>query len=513
MSDDKKNANESKGAKPLKNNRKSGSDKPSRSAKQSYTDTPAKSDKKAAKTKPDNKKTHSQKSSPSTIVLSTQSGASDKSASDKNAPDKSAPDKPVSGDKAVSQNKAGNKQADTNQPAKNKRAKTESTTKAETKSKETTTGNLFNARPAPRLNTGKKSRKLNWLPVMAICLAIITLIAVIWTTYYQNEMQQGWGALQTSLDQQWNEQKQQTESTSNKAENSLQNARNNQNAINQQQQLIQQLQQTLTGMQARIRELSGRQQQDWMLAEAEYLIGLAEYKVLLEKDKNTAIALLKTADEKVLAIGDNTLIQLRKAIAQDISNLQLVVAPDINGIAAQIDAVIQQIPQLNIIAYELLVKAARRESQREQSSSENTDYSWDKFYNRFLQDFVIIKDHSQPVKPLMTPEQRSNLNANIQLALQQAQIGLMRAQQPIYDRNLDNAAKWIKEFYKNDDTSQAIIKQLKTIRQVRVNIDMPEQLSAKKQIQQINQQRLYQWLEKSNTGKTPINNLPLPEKK
>lgn len=356
---------------------------------------------------------------------------------------------------------------------------------------------LFKAKPAPKLNSARAKTTSKIIPVFVILLTIVTLIAVFWTTYYQYQFEHDWQKLKIDLDQKIEQQTQLTQSIRQKAENSLQATRTNQSTINQQQQLIQQLKQTLSATHERIRELSGRQQQDWLLAEAEYLIKLAEYKILLEKDKITAINLLKTADEKVLLIGDNTLIKLREAIAQDIANLQLIAELDISGIAVQLDATMKQIPALNMLAYEVL----NREEDIQVKEQETQKSSWQQFYERFLTDFVIIKDHSKPVKPLMTPQQSNHLNANIQLALQQAQFALIRSEQHLYHLNLDNAIVWINTYYQNDSTSQTVLKNLNYLRQISVNIDTPSELSAKKRIQSINQQRLYQWLEKSKPNR------------
>ena len=256
------------------------------------------------------------------------------------------------------------------------------------------------------------------MPIVAILLALITIGLVSWSAYQQHLMQQDWASLENDLNQQIKQQSAVNQSANQTAQSGLSAATDNQRLLVQQAQLIQQLRQSLTVTQERIRELSGRRHQDWMLAEAEYLIKLAEYKITLEKDKITAIGLLKAADEKVLAIGDNSLIELRQALATDIANIQLVVAPDISGIAVQLEAIVQQIPELSILALEF-EPIAKRASQE---STESKEFSWQGVYEDFLDDFVTIKDHSQPVKPLMTLEQRGNLNANIQMALQQAQL-------------------------------------------------------------------------------------------
>ena len=353
------------------------------------------------------------------------------------------------------------------------------------------TNNLFNAKPAPRLAGPKAGQKSKLVPMIAILLALITIGLVAWSSYQQQLMQQGWRHLESELNQQMQQQSAVNQSANQTAQSGLSAATDNQRLLVQQAQLIQQLRQSLTVTQQRIRELSGRRHQDWMLAEAEYLIKLAEYKITLEQDKLTAIGLLKTADEKILGIGDNSLIELRQAIAQDIGNLQLVVAPDVSGIAVQLETIVQQIPELSIIALEFEPLANAGKVAEDPSEG----FSWQKLYQNFLDDFVEVKDHSQPVQPLMTLEQRGNLNANIQMALQQAQIALLRGEQELYETNISKATAWIKDFFKLDEPAQLILGSLEELRQNQVNIDLPKQLASKQAITAINQKRLYQWLE------------------
>ncbi len=358
-----------------------------------------------------------------------------------------------------------------------------------------TTKPMFSAKPAPKLKTAKRKRKKNLLPIIAILLAVIAITALVWTSYHQYQINQDWQAMQNSVASQLESQSQSNQASQQAASSGLETARNNLTIINQQRQLIQQLTESLTSTQERIRELSGRRQQDWMLAEAEYLINLADFKITIEKDKQSAIALLKTADEKVAQIGDNRLSTLRQTIAQDISNLQLIITPDLTGTFVKIDAIINQIPQLEIIWLELNPIQERVENL---SQEKDESFEWGKIFRDFIDDFVSIKDHSE-VEPLMTPEQHGNLNANVQLALQQAQIALFQGDQKLYQISLGKAANWIQEYFKDDPKTHVLLEEIETLKQIQVNMDSPSQLLTKQEIININQDRLYQWLDTSST--------------
>ena len=349
----------------------------------------------------------------------------------------------------------------------------------------------FDAKPAPKLSSPQKQSKGRSGLILSLFILVLALAGIGWTSYNQYLMQQNWQDLQTELNQNAKSSGQISQSAQQTAQTSLQSATQNQNLLNQQAQLIAQLRQALTATQERVRELSGRQKEDWLLAEAEYLIKLAEYKITLEKDKNSAIALLKTADQRVMQIADNSLIELRQVIANDIANLQLVVAPDVSGISSQLKAVASQVPSLDLKALEF----SPIEQSMKEAETKSEEFSWKDLYSNFLDDFVTTKHHDEARKPLMTPEQRGNLNANVQLALQQAQIGMLREEQSFYESNLADAKSWITEFFVDNEKTQAVASNLDQLTTYRVVIDLPRKLQSKTAIQAINQQRLYQWLE------------------
>ena len=65
---------------------------------------------------------------------------------------------------------------------------------------------------------------------------------------------------------------------------------------------------------------------------------------------------------------------------------------------------------------------------------------------QFIKDFVKITPHNEARKPLMSIEQRTNLNNNIQLAIQQAQIALVQGNETLYRLNIENAIEIAQDF-------------------------------------------------------------------
>ena len=62
----------------------------------------------------------------------------------------------------------------------------------------------------------------------------------------------------------------------------------------------------------------------------------------------------------------------------------------------------------------------------------------------------------------------------------------------MYLTNIDNAIEWIEAFFKKDELATNLLSELRTLRETRITADLPNSLGSRKQIETINQDRLYQ---------------------
>jgi uroporphyrin-III C-methyltransferase len=365
---------------------------------------------------------------------------------------------------------------------------------------------LFNAKPLPKMHA-KRSKTDKLIPAIIGLLLIAAIIISAWTLYQQQLFTQDWQQMQSRLDNQISDQTSVIKQAQTASQASLQTIGQTQNQVNQLSQSNRQLSESLFSTQERIKELSGRKKQDWMLAEASYLIKIAQLQLTLQKDKNTATQLLKTADSRLIELADNSLLPIRQAIAKDLSDLSLIIEPDVVGLAYSLDAVSKQIPQLEIAAFQFtpLEKQHSQPLVEEQSK----EFELKQIYQKFLKDFVVIKDHSEPVKPLMSTDQRANLNSNIQLAIQQAQIAIAQGNKALYQLHINNAIDWVNEFFINNEKTSELVRQLNQLKTQAITVNYPQSLRAKKALDEISQQQVYRWLENSmpkNNSNNPQSN-------
>jgi uroporphyrin-3 C-methyltransferase len=180
----------------------------------------------------------------------------------------------------------------------------------------------------------------------------------------------------------------------------------------------------------------------WRLAEAEFLLKQAHQRLFITHDAETADLLLASADSAIMQQKDPGLLPVRTAIASDRAALRKVPRVDHDGIYLRLQALSSQVGML---------ASANRFLQEE--STDNTDEALsyrEKLLNRLV-NIVRIRHHDQAVEPLLPPEQEVYLRQNIQLALVQAQLGLLQNQQQTYQSNLERIDAWVRQYCQTED--------------------------------------------------------------
>ena len=143
---------------------------------------------------------------------------------------------------------------------------------------------------------------------------------------------------------------------------------------------------------------------DWVLAEAEYLILAATQRLALERDVDTAVAALRAADQRLRSAEHPDLIPIRDKIIADVTALEAVHLPDVEGLAIYIGKTIDQVDSLPTkpIAEELTPFATVR-------SGEYAAEDWRKLGYAIWSDLVElveVKDAELPDGVLFDPELR-----------------------------------------------------------------------------------------------------------
>jgi len=256
---------------------------------------------------------------------------------------------------------------------------------------------------------------------------------------------------------------------------------------------IQTISEQLAATRRQIQSVSGRHQSDWLLAEADYLVRIASNRLLLERDHVTALALLMSADERIVLMDDPSLQPAREALARDMAMLRLLKREDIAGIAFRISGLIPQLKTLPILAFQLPEDTL--EEIEQPVSSANT--SWYENLKQAAAELSVkwfeIRDHGRPVTPLMAPETETLLVNNMMLQLQTAQYSVLRQHSELYHHSLTQLKTRVTEYFDiNDQIVIAFLNEIDSLNAMSIRAELPDSLQARVIISRLVEQRLQQ---------------------
>lgn len=235
-----------------------------------------------------------------------------------------------------------------------------------------------------------------------------------------------------------------------------------------------QLRQQVEGQQQRLANLSTTSREDWLLAEAEYLLKIANQRVLIERTTDNAVALLRSADERLQqasqGIGDAELFAIRKALSSDLSALEGIEPVDKEGLYLRLYALAERVddlPRLHVEAFPTLAETA------EETAEDGVEPGWASRIWRGLRDltgsldrYVRIDDVEAPAKPLVDSYATRLAALNVRLLLEQAQLALLQEEATVYRHSLEKAQVLLQNYYLPSEQNtrlQAALAELATL--------------------------------------------------
>ena len=259
------------------------------------------------------------------------------------------------------------------------------------------------------------------------------------------------------------------------------------------------LETTLEQIAGRVNEISTSSRTDWQIAEVEYFLRLAIDSLIIESNIKTAQSLLEAADRLVREIDDVGLISVRQAIADDLVAIRGIRVPDYQGMAFTLNALSKQVGNLKMPLESRQTEVGSTETEQstiaEVAPVETTWLQRIKIklaeLGNQLSALVQIRRTDQPIEPLMPPEQQAYLTQNLHLMLEQAQLALLRRNQPLFQQSLDKALGWIQTYYDpKDAASISFVKNLTALKDNQISLELPDISSSLRTFKQFQSQRL-----------------------
>ncbi len=225
------------------------------------------------------------------------------------------------------------------------------------------------------------------------------------------------------------------------------------------------------------RQVKQRQPSDWLLHEAEYLVRVAARTLLLEHDTTAAIGLLKNADARLADLNDPTFLPARKLVHEDIKSLELMPVLQTDEVVLTLMAMNNQIAMLPLA----MVEVGAEDNINQELSSDINDWQANltKTWQKFLDDFIRVRQRTGMVEPLVTPKQQQHLKQNIKLKIQLALWAASERKSDIYQKSLADIKLWFTEFFDIEEAkNKRFLAALTDLQTQRVSFEYPSELTS-----------------------------------
>jgi uroporphyrin-3 C-methyltransferase len=183
----------------------------------------------------------------------------------------------------------------------------------------------------------------------------------------------------------------------------------------------------------------------WRVAEAQYLVKLANDQLQFSNNIPLAIILIQEADNKLANIADNSLNEIRKALAIGLLQLQSIPQVDVTALYLRLNVLNDQIDKLPLPFNPKDGQAQRNLSPYPTELpwwKAGLIYSWDA-----LRKIIIVSNNDTHSLPLVMPEEKILLYQNLHAQIENAIWGLLHRQETIYKVSLTRAIGWIRQYF------------------------------------------------------------------
>lgn len=215
------------------------------------------------------------------------------------------------------------------------------------------------------------------------------------------------------------------------------------------------------------------QNQDWLLLKARYYLELGQINTFWSDNFKATIALLQQADDLLKQVNEPKIMDVRQAIAKEISALKATPTVDVAGLLSQLDAAQISVSNLTI---QSTIDESETEAQTETPKTPNPSAWRTRLQDsvNLLEKLVVIRRDDEDIKPLMSPLFESILRESIRLNLQEAQWAILNNNPVVYELALKQAIMNIKRTFNEEaQNTSALIKQIKELQQIKLTQEKP----------------------------------------
>ncbi len=300
------------------------------------------------------------------------------------------------------------------------------------------------SRPTESTPAETPSKKPSFLAGMAFMLALVALCALSWqwlnTRHRFTQLEQ---ALSQRLEQ-YNANNQQSLAISSRADERSTEAAARAAMLEQR---LAESRDQQEALQTLYLELANNQEER-VIAEVEQLMIIANQQLQLANNVKPALLALQSADKRLQHLDTPQVLQIRRAIAQDIGRLQSLPLVDIAGMNLKLEELINSIDKLPLVSDRHPTPSAPAPILTSSPMQGLMLEVW-----KDIKGMVRLERVDRPEPPLLAPDQVFFLRENIKLRLLAARIALLQHDEATYRSDLKAAEQWLQGYFDMRETA------------------------------------------------------------
>ncbi len=202
----------------------------------------------------------------------------------------------------------------------------------------------------------------------------------------------------------------------------------------------------------------------WLLAEAEYYMQIANAQLQLANNPHLAALALEMADERVVQVGNPALIDVRRAISDELAALDVMEKPDLAGATLTLASLARVVESLPLDSSK---KSVKEEPLAADEAQGGLSRAWSSMKNA-VSGLVKVTPPDQAKLALLSPDAEYFLRNNLALQLQSARLALLRGEQTVFLQTIDDTSTLMSQYF--DVDSAQVISAQETLTEIRSSV-------------------------------------------
>jgi uncharacterized protein HemX len=246
-----------------------------------------------------------------------------------------------------------------------------------------------------------------------------------------------------------------------RSEQLLKDVRDVQNRVAQMEGKLAEFQGQRVALEEMYRELA-RAPDDWLLAEIEQTLNIASRELTLAGNVRAALAALQAADQRLARADKLQVLQLRRAITQDMERLKALPLVDTQGTSVKLDNLMSLTGTLPLLVPDSRAAAIPEKPVADAGGNMLARFGRDLWQE--MKQLVRIRDLESIDAALISPQQSYFLRENLKLRLLSARTALIARDEVNYKEDLKLARDMLNKYFdgkaKVNVNALALLKQL-----------------------------------------------------